>query len=237
MVSWKSLKHIHDYHNMKDFHWKTIYNEYNRWVKDNIFKDAYIKFLNDNYFKLSKVRKNKKLNLFIDVTKINNKYGSEYIGINNEYKKKNVTALTVICDDDKLPLAVSYMDINKNKTKAGYNTIKHDINGIQPTLNNIQIKLKKYINVNIIGDKGYITKNKFKVFNREIKMTCPKRKNQKTKNTKIEKKLLKNRHKIENFFASIKNYNRISIRRDKHILNYMSFVYMGLLKYISNRLK
>jgi len=192
--------------------------------------------MNNNYFKLSKIRKNRKLNLFIDVTKINNKYGSQYIGINNEYKKKNVTSLTAICDDNKIPLAVSYMDINKNKTKTGKNTIKHDIKGVQPTLNNIPIKLKQYVKVNLIGDKGYITKNRFKVFNRRVKMTCPKRKNQKKKNTNSEKILLKDRYKIENFFASLKNYNRIVLRRDKNILNYMSFVYMGLLKYISLKL-
>ena len=237
MVTWKSLKYTYDYHNNNKFHWKSIYNEYNRWAKDNIFEDAYIHFMNNNYFKLSNVRKNRKLNLFIDVTKINNKYGSEYIGINNEYKKKNVTALTVICDDNKLPLAVSYMAINKNKTKAGNNTIRHDIKGVQPTLNNIPINLKKYIKINLIGDKGYITQKKYKVFNRKVKMTCPKRKNQKTKNTKTEKIMLKDRHKIENLFASIKNYNRISLRRDKHIKNYMSFVYVGLMKYISNKLK
>jgi len=237
MVTWKSLKYTYDYHNNNKFHWKSIYNEYNRWAKDNIFEDAYIHFMNNNYFKLSNVRKNRKLNLFIDVTKINNKYGSEYIGINNEYKKKNVTALTVICDDNKLPLAVSYMAINKNKTKAGNNTIRHDIKGVQPTLNNIPINLKKYIKINLIGDKGYITQKKYFVFNRKVKMTCPKRKNQKTKNTKTEKIMLKDRHKIENLFASIKNYNRISLRRDKHIKNYMSFVYVGLMKYISNKLK
>ena len=67
-------------------------------------------------------------------------------------------------------------------------------------------------------------------------MTCPKRKNQKKKNTNLEKILLKDRHKIENFFASLKNYNRIVLRRDKNILNYMSFVYMGLLKYITLKL-
>lgn len=237
MVSWKSLRHTYNYHNKKEFHWKSIYNEYNKWAKDNIFEEAYIRFMNNNYFKLSKIRKNRKLNLFIDVTKINNKYGSQYIGINNEYKKKNVTSLTAICDDNKFPLAVSYMSINKNKTKTGKNTIKHDIKGVQPTLNNIPIELKQYVKVNLIGDKGYITKNKFKVFNRKVSMTCPKRKNQKRKNTKSEKILLKDRHKIENFFASLKNYNRISLRRDKHILNYMSFVYMGLLKYISVGLK
>jgi hypothetical protein len=52
MVSWKSLKHTYNYYNKREFHWKSIYNEYNRWAKDNIFEEAYIKFMNDNYFKL-----------------------------------------------------------------------------------------------------------------------------------------------------------------------------------------
>ena len=47
-------------------------------------------FVYDNYFKLSKLRKHKKLTLFIDVVKMNNLYGHEYVYINNEYKKKNV---------------------------------------------------------------------------------------------------------------------------------------------------
>lgn len=57
--------------------------------------------------------------MFIDVTKIYNKSGittsvmcdfaklclgkREKIGINSEYKKKNVTSLSVICDDNKFP--------------------------------------------------------------------------------------------------------------------------------------
>lgn len=236
LVKWESLKHTHNYNSKKDYHWKTIYNEHNKWSNDNIFEIAYFKFMEQNYFKLSKIRKNKKINLFIDVTKIANKYGSENIGINNEYKKKNVTALTGICDDNKLPIAITYMDVNKNKTKKGNNTIKHDINGVQKTLNAIPFTLKNYVKVNLIGDKGYVTKNKFKVFNKKVGMTYPKKKNQKKKNTKREKILLKGRHKIENFFASIKNYNRITLRRDKKIVNYMSFVYLGLMTYMSRRL-
>ena len=66
--------------------------------------------MEENYFKMSRVRKNKKINLFIDVTKISNKSGSEKIGVNFEYKKKNVTSLSAICDDNKIPLGITYMD-------------------------------------------------------------------------------------------------------------------------------
>jgi hypothetical protein len=45
--------------------------------------------------------------MFIDVTKICNKLGSECVTINAEYKKKNITGLTVICYQNTLPLSVN----------------------------------------------------------------------------------------------------------------------------------
>jgi len=185
---------------------------------------------------MSNVRKNKKINLFIDVTKISNKSGSEKIGVNFEYKKKNVTSLSAICDDNKLPLAITYIDTNLSKTKTGKHTIKHDVTGVQKTLDNIPFSLKEYISVNLIGDKGYVTSKQFDVFDRKVKMTYPKKKNQHTKNTKKDKKNLSKRHKIENFFAALKKYNRIIVRNERKIVHYMSFVYIGLLDYLARNL-
>jgi hypothetical protein len=190
LVCWEVLNKINK--DTAKYHWKSIYNEFNKWSNDGIFKDAYFKFMKENYFKMSKIRKNKKINLYIDVTKISNKSGSEKIGINSEYKKKNVTSLSAICDDNKLPIGITYMETNLSKTKTGKHTIKHDIKGVQKTLDEIPFKLKKYVAVSLIGDKGYVTSEKFNVFNRKIKIIHPKRKNQKTKNTKnIRKKLSK----------------------------------------------
>jgi hypothetical protein len=224
---WENLKLDND----KPYHWKSIYNEFNKWSKDNIFEEAFNCFIKENYFKLSKLKKNKSINLFIDVTKINNKSGSENIGINVEYKKKNITSLTVICDINKIPIGIKYVDINIRPNKK--NTFKHEIKNVQNTLNTIPINFKGY-KVNLIGDKGYITQKKFKLGYKKISIITPKRKNQKIQNTYYEKELLKDRHKIENFFASLKTFNRISLRKDKNITNYMSFVYIGLLKYVFN---
>lgn len=187
--------------------------------------------------KISKVKTNKKINLFIDVTKIVNKLGSECIAIDCENKKKNITPLTFICDQNKLPLAVSCVDINK-KIYNGRNTAKHEIKNVSQTLNKINIqpklKIKDYVDLNLIGDKAYITKNTFEIMNKNINIITPKKKNQLTKNTTKEKTLLKDRHKIENLFAYIKKNNRTMIRKDKKINNYLSFIYMTLLeKYIS----
>ena len=60
---------------------------------------------------------------------------------------------------------------------------------MQKTLDKINLQsktgsdLKDYITVNLTGDKAYITQKKYKFNNRELKMTTPKRKIQKIKNT------------------------------------------------------
>jgi hypothetical protein len=51
-------------------------------------KKHFLMFMKENYFKISKVKQNKKINLFIDVIKISNKLGSEFVTINCEYRKK-----------------------------------------------------------------------------------------------------------------------------------------------------
>ena len=67
-------------------------------------------------------------------------------------------------------------------------------------------------------------------------MIHPKRKNQKKGNTKKEKTILSKRHKIENFFAMLKKYNRLVLRKERKIKNYMSFVYTGVLDYLASSL-
>ena len=228
VVHWSSLSLIHK--NDKSFHWKTIYNEFNKWTKDKIFEDAFYKFIRNKYFKISQIKKHKKLKLFIDVTKIVNKLGNEGVVIHCENKKKNITPISMICDQNKLPLCISNVDINisiYNKRK----TAKHEIKNVQKTLNKIDIKVKDYIDVNLIGDRGYITSEKFNVMDRRLPIITPKRRNQKNKIiTDKEKLLLLERYKIENVFALVNKNNRVMVRRDKNINNYFSFMYMAMLE-------
>ena len=211
------------------FHWKTIYNEYIKWCKDDIFMIAYKHFINEHYFKLSKLKHNKQINLFIDVTKINNKYGSDGIGVNIEYKKKNVSSLTVICDENKIPLAFKCIE-NKNIYRKK-KTHQHEIKNVQQTIDTISVDLDK-VKINIIGDKGYVTKEKFRIGKKKISIITPVKKNQKKVNTIEELKLLKQKHKIENLFATLKNSERISIRKERNMKNYMGFICLGCLQYL-----
>jgi len=223
---WETLSKI--YPNSNKYHWKTVYNEHRKWSNDNIFKDAFETFIKNNYFKHSKIRQNKKLNLFIDVTKIHNLKGHEGITINNEYHKKNITPLTVICDKHKLPLCVSVLPYNKIFNN-GRKTSSHDVKGIQTTLDSLCLAIPKYVACNVIGDKGYISKTKYTLGRRIVNLITPKRKNQKDKTSNYDKKQLKDRYKIENVFASIKANNRVNVRHETKLNNYLSFVYMSFL--------
>jgi hypothetical protein len=60
-VSWSSLINFNK-NNIK-YHSKTIYNEFNKWSKNDIFKNAFYNFINTNYFKISKIKKNTCLRL------------------------------------------------------------------------------------------------------------------------------------------------------------------------------
>ena len=65
----------------------------------------------------------------------------------------------------------------------------------------------------------------------ETQIITPKKKNQKTKNSKKEKELLSKRRKVEHFFINLKKNDRVNVRKDKKIRNYMSFVYIALLEH------
>ena len=224
--TWYALRHSSDdYHN----HYKSIYNEFNKWVKDGIFEIAFNNFVKKHFFKLNKARYSKHLKLFIDVTKITNLRGKEHIVINNEYMKKRITPLSVICDENKLPVAMIVIPINKTLPN-GVKTAKHDVSCIQETLDNIKFQIPEYVKISVTGDKGYVTSKNFTVQQRVVTITAPKRRNQKVKTNNKEKKLLRERYKIENVFAIIKTSPRVFVRSEANLKNYTSFVYMALLE-------
>lgn len=224
--TWCALRHSSDdYYN----HYKSIYNEFNKWAKDGVFETAFNNFVKKHFFKLNKARYSKHLKLFIDVTKITNLRGKEHIVINNEYMKKRVTPLSVICDENKLPVAMIVIPINKT-LPSGVKTAKHDVSCIQETLDSIKFEIPDYVKISVTGDKGYVTSKKFVIKQRAVTITSPKRRNQKVKTSIKEKKLLKDRYKIENVFAIIKTSPRVFVRSEANLKNYISFVYIAFLE-------
>ncbi len=139
---------------------------------------------------------NKNIQLIIDSTFINNKYGVEDIALNTDNKKKRSSKLSIVTDEDKFIYSVINIKINtvneikidkrlkenKNKNKRKFKKRKafiHDVKTIQASLDNINSKYN-FNEVTLLGDKGYVDKNENYCFNnKKINSVTYKRKNQK----------------------------------------------------------
>jgi hypothetical protein len=103
--------------------------------------------------------------LFIDSTHINNKYGSENIIVNPELTKKKVTKISTISNIDGFIYSIDNIESKSKTIKFNYkdqkiNTPVHDSKTIEMSLKNINPNIKiKSQEINLIGDKGYITSN------------------------------------------------------------------------------
>jgi len=258
--NWYSLSKLNTYkpipkkNNEKPkYHWKTIQNLYNKWSNDNIFKLCFDNYINNKNVNVDDI------DLYIDSSFINNKYGVENIGLNTDNKKKKGTKLSIISDDNKFIYSVSSIPINnvikkrkyrkrrkhnkkrrkyikkKTKNKLTNKTVnKINIKGFVHDVNTIENSInninKKYkFKITLIGDKGYISSKEYKFKNKKIELITLKRNNQKKQTINFIK--IKKRKIIENTIACIKKNERILTRKDHTIKNYMSWVYICCLIY------
>ena len=161
---------------------------------------------------------------------IYNKCGSDHTSINPTDRKKKTTKIVVITTtknnvfDKCIPLSISSFEAKV-----------HDTNTIVRSVMNIPDTLKKTRNIDLVGDKGYILRQDRKnlVLSCGISVVTPFKKNQKKTHTPQTRKILRKRRGIENCFSYLKNYNRIATRRDRNIVNYIGFVFLGCIKFLS----
>ena len=135
--------------------------------------------------------------------------------------------VAIVCENVKTKI------IKFNDKDHTIRTLAHDAKTVIPTCQILrQIDtVKPTDHIELIADKGYLTKEENKVIlaGQNCSIITPVRKNQKIKLTDEEKNKLKNRYLVENMFADIKIYNRVHVRRDRNIKNYMGFVYMACM--------
>lgn len=231
LCKWKSLSII--YKNNKQYHWKTIENKFRQWSRSNIFEIAYNKMLMNNI--LSENKSSTTINLYIDTSDIANLNGSELTGYGQNKKKKQ----TGPKDAKALALAKVSFICDKNKNVYGisfYTPNTSDVKTIISSINQIKDKFK-YRKINLIGDKGYISlavKNELKKNN--IDLIYPHRKNM-TVTPQRSKTLLKKRYLIEHTIKDNKKNNRISIRKDKLIQTFKSFLFLSTIINLDNYIK
>ena len=223
--NWSSLQHLILCHNP----YGSVYNQFLRWSKKDLFFKAFNENINENIDIINKHEIH-----IIDASACNNKYGSENITINPEYKKKKVTKISLLCNEDKIITAVVPFNINLTNKKFKNEYIKtyvHDSKTIQKTID----KVDKNITIkHILGDGGYKTKEEIKHNDKVIKIITPNRKNQKNNliNNEEKNELCKKRYKVENVFSSIKmNNERIFLRKDRKLKHFMSWFYIACLEH------
>ena len=220
VVSWKSLSKV--FPNMPKNHYKTIQDKFLQWSKANIFEIAYEKLIEET----KKIYTEKsQIDLFIDTANINNKYGIEYATY-GQNKKKKVTKISLVVNEEKIPLSVTFHKGNKHDSQTVTESLKKVTEGI------------KYKKINVIGDSAYILKPLVLKDFAEIKIRfiAPYRKNMKRKNSEFEVEKLSKRSKVEHSNAYMKDYNRVYVRRDRLIHTYRSFVFMALgIKFFADK--
>lgn len=208
---WSFIVNLKDYNSKFKFHYKTIYNKFLFWSKNKVFYNAFYNF----HFK-------RNTNLLL----INNKYGSECIVINPEYRKKKITKLSLVSNKNNFIYSVEVFEIKYSNDK--YKTSVHDVKMINKSLNKVTVKNEsKYFN--LLGDKAYKTKENHKLNKKNIKVITPNKSNAVIKNTKFKNKKLKKRIKVENAINNVKRYERVKTRKDRNIITYMSWVYIASL--------
>ena len=140
-----------------------------------------------------------------------------------DHNKKGNT-ITVVVEYNRFPL---YFRLNSAE--------HHDGILVEPVIKDLDISEIFSRELNIIGDGGYIKKIKKRIGKRTINIISssgPRRRNEKRtgwRNTRDELMKFKKRHVVENVFASLKQYRRISNRYDKTSSNYFSHLLFGMI--------
>ena len=160
--------------------------------------------------------------LYVDATMIKNVRGHDSIGINHYDRGRKGSKMSLLITKEGIPL---------NLKMVGSNV--HDLTAFEEQIKEIKIK---FIGSRIIGDKGYSSKKlKESLEKDDISLITPAKKNQKKRNTDIEKTLLKERSVVENVFSWVQQRRRIRLRYEVHGKYYKEFYYLCLIEIIMKK--
>lgn len=127
--------------------------------------------------------------------------------------------------------------IKYNNKDKKINTAPNDVKTIVSSIKNINpnIKIKSITNeIDLMGDKGYITDDTHNHNENKINVVTPMKKNSKNKFIYRNNRKLTYRYIIENTICSIKKDNRINTRKDKKMSTYMGWIYISCLNHNLN---
>jgi hypothetical protein len=213
-----SFRNINEFDKNNIPNWNTIYKFYIKLIKYNVI---YTTFLDT----ITKLKKN--IKFLTDTTIIQNKGGIHEIGYNSQLPKHKCTKISLITNSEGKILSTNIYSGNVHDSKIFINQFEN-FNIFEPNDKNF-----------LIGDSGYdstLIREKLKQKNFGILISPKNKRNTKNikkinsyKFTKQEKKLMKNRIKIENTNNFIKQFKRLSLRYDKNKITFLNFIYLACI--------
>lgn len=205
-MQWRELDTIH-------LSPKTINNYFNKWSRLNIFSEAYKYLIRLLYHKKKTI---KSAYYITDTSFIKSIFGIDVIGKNPTDRGRNASKISVVVDDNGIPLSISLYPGNRN-----------DCILLKETLNNMIVTSKK--RKNLYADKGYDSKNCRTIlydygYNDFI-----------LKRGECNKIYSGIRVLVERFFSWMKLYRRLIVRYDKLASNYLQYCYMAFSVLVYNK--
>lgn len=199
----------------------TIYRRFRIWSNAGIFKLAWKTLL--GMYSKKKLKKNVGWfkNIYIDSTQVKNINGQDCVGPNPTDRGRLGTKVSVICDNDQVPIACIFYGANVSDARTTLETVE-----------NIGCPLRKdrRTTIDLIGDKGYISKDvEISLCLNRINLVTPFRKNSRNRpyTSAKTKKKLKDRRKIENTFCRMDKFKRIFARQEQTIGSFMSWNFLA----------
>ena len=193
---------------VKDFSSSAVYKRLRLWVHRGVVKSVWHHLL--SLYAQDRLREEPGWfkTLFIDSTMIKNLGGTEVVGRNPTDRGRLGSKVSVVCDNDRVPLGCVLYPANRNDCKT-----------VEETLASIACPLKDddRRTLHLVGDKAYGTKEIAAFLkSRSMRLVAESKKNARVprKLTGADKAKLKKRHKIENLFCRLKQFKRIRHRMD-----------------------
>lgn len=220
--SWRNFKY-------KNIKYNTIYKNYIKLNKYNIFENTYIDIIK-RYLK--KATRGKLKYIYTDTTTVYNKLNSDKVKRNKYFKNKNVIKLSFITDVNGVVINSLIESGNKHDSTIFINQINDIVNNNTKNI---------YKNSILLADSGYDSKriSNLKTFKKQI----IKPNNRNTKNDALKRTLTKNeeeiynkRIKIEHTNQKIKSYRRLNNIYERYVNNYNQLLYLALI-HIFHKLK
>lgn len=208
---------------------QAVYKRFVMWKKRGVFSEARRRITGSYVAKSLENDSGFFKNLYIDSTLVKNQRGIDYVGRNPTDRGRMGTKLSVICDDNSVPLSTTYYTANHSDAK----TIIESLDGMFHET----MKDRRYKRT-LVGDKGYLVKKETieEIKARGFALLVPNKKNAKHPHvfTSRDKKKMKNRHKIENVFCRMDKFKRLLMRHDTYIDTFVAFHDLAICLMISD---